>query len=190
MSGLSQQPIIMDEAARRMDSCLQETLTEIRRATKGMTVEQLAWHPDGKWSAAEILEHLTLTFTGTAKGMQRVAESGVEKAAAATVQQRVAAFVVTTLGFMPSGRKSPEMVEPKTSDPVNAVAQIERELINMDGMLAEVEKRVGNKVRIPHPILGPLTIVQWRTFHRVHTKHHMKQIEQLKLKTPPPLIHD
>ena len=55
-----------------MDSCLQASLEEIQRATEGMSADQLAWHPPGKWSSADILEHLTLTFTGTAKGMRRV----------------------------------------------------------------------------------------------------------------------
>ena len=40
-------------------------------ATAGMTEEQLLWHPEGKWSTAEILEHLSKTYTGTALGYEK-----------------------------------------------------------------------------------------------------------------------
>lgn len=165
-----------------MDSLLQEAMLAIQRATGGMTVEQLAWHPDGKWSTAEILEHLTLTYTGTARSMQRVAESGTTSPSTRTWKQRLSAFVVTGIGYFPSGRKSPEMVEPKSCHPTSAVERIERELRNMDAVLGQVETKIGSKVRVPHPILGPLTLQQWRKFHRVHTLHHVKQIEALKEK--------
>jgi Protein of unknown function (DUF1569) len=163
-----------------MDSLLNEALIEIRRATNGMTLKQLAWHPEGKWSTAEILEHLTLTFVGTAKGMQRVAQSGVNGSGKATFQQRVGVWVVTRLGYFPSGRKSPEMVEPKSCEPATAVARIVEALTNMGGVLRDVENRFGSKAKIPHPILGPLTVKQWKKFHSVHTRHHMKQVDRLR----------
>jgi hypothetical protein len=31
---------------------------------------------------------------------------------------------------------------------------------------------------LDHPILGPLTVDQWRKFHVVHTEHHVRQISQ------------
>jgi len=54
-----------------MDSCLEQLLNAITSATRGMTVEELTRHPEGKWSSAQILEHLYLTYTGTAKGFER-----------------------------------------------------------------------------------------------------------------------
>lgn len=165
-----------------MDSLLQQALDDIRRATTGMTVEQLAWHPPGKWSAAEILEHLTLTFLGTAKGMHRVAQSGANGAGKVTLKQRMSVFVVTRLGYFPSGRKSPEMVDPKSSEPTTAVARIVEALTSMDAVLRDIEAKIGRKAKVPHPILGPLTIRQWKQFHRIHTRHHMKQIDALKQK--------
>ena len=163
-----------------MDSLLKDALDEIQRATNGMTAEQLAWHPAGKWSAAEVLEHLTLTFVGTAKGMQRVSAAGVDGGTKPTLKQRASVFVVTRLGYFPSGRKSPEMVDPKTSEPKTAVPRILEALTNMDGVLREVEQKAGKAAKIPHPILGPLTIAEWKKFHRIHTKHHMKQVDALR----------
>jgi hypothetical protein len=47
----------------------------------------------------------------------------------------------------------------------------------MDVALDEAELRFGPSVPLmDHPVLGPLTIDQWRTFHWVHTRHHARQI--------------
>jgi hypothetical protein len=163
-----------------MDSCLQTALNEIRRATEGMTPDQLTWHPDGKWSAAQILDHLTLTFAGTAKAMERAlsgSETGVQKR---TLKSRLSALIVTEIGYFPSGRKSPEMVLPQKNDGVNAVATIVKELTGMDAVFTEIERKKGSMTRVPHPVIGPLTIRQWRRFHRAHTRHHMKQVVALR----------
>ena len=162
-----------------MDSCLERTLAEIQRATDGMSVEQLAWHPERKWSAAQIVEHLSLAYSRTAKGMERslTAESNCP---ARTLRNRLTTFVVVRLGYMPQGRQAPKGTVPGAGDPKNAVAAIIANLQAMDGAFTRVEKIKGRKVRLPHPILGPLTIAQWRKFHWVHTAHHMKQIDRLR----------
>jgi hypothetical protein len=50
-------------------------------------------------------------------------------------------------------------------------------LVAMDATLADAEKRFGAKARLlRHPVLGPLTAQQWRRFHEVHGRHHLKQI--------------
>jgi hypothetical protein len=51
----------------------------------------------------------------------------------------------------------------------------------MDKAIAECESRYGKATRLlDHPVLGPLTAHQWRRFHVVHGKHHVKQIENLR----------
>jgi hypothetical protein len=45
--------------------------------------------------------------------------------------------------------------------------------------LDESEKKWGSRAMIfTHPVLGPLTVSQWRKFHFVHTRHHMKQVRE------------
>jgi hypothetical protein len=66
-----------------MDSRLQQLKEALESAVEGMSSEQLSWHPDGKWCAAEVLEHLYLTYTGTIKGFERVMTSGKPLAAGA-----------------------------------------------------------------------------------------------------------
>ncbi|MFZ0771077.1 MAG: DinB family protein [Candidatus Sulfotelmatobacter sp.] len=56
----------------RMDSSLEKLKQALESALAGMSNEQMCRHPAGKWSAAEVLEHLYLTYTGTVKGFERV----------------------------------------------------------------------------------------------------------------------
>ena len=163
-----------------MDSCLQKAMTEIKRATEGMTPEQLAWHPEGKWCAAEVLEHLTLTFSGTVKGMRKVLTSPNNGDARRTLKQRLATFVVIDIGYFPKGRPAPSMTVPQGGDPATAVASILSNLTEMDAALSDVEKKKGGNARFTHPVIGPLTIGQWRKFHLIHTRHHMKQVDRLR----------
>jgi hypothetical protein len=46
-----------------MDSRLEELKQAVESAVEGLSSEQLGWHPADKWCAAELLEHLYLTYT-------------------------------------------------------------------------------------------------------------------------------
>jgi hypothetical protein len=59
-----------------MDFRVDELKQSLESAVEGMSSAQLSWHPPGKWRAAEVLEHLYLTYTGTIKGFERVMRSG------------------------------------------------------------------------------------------------------------------
>ena len=165
-----------------MHSHLQKTRDAIDQATNGMTLEEMTWHPDGKWCSAEILEHLALAFGGTAKFLSKVAADGKCVASKLTLKQRVGIAVVTGGEFIPGGRKAPAGVTPKGSVPPDQVLPTLRKyLADMDEAINACEGKLGTKVRIAdHPVLGPLTVSQWRKFHMVHTRHHMKQIVALR----------
>ena len=96
-----------------MDPSLDKLKQTLESAVEGMSSEQWRWHPSGKWCAAEVLEHLYLTYTGTIKGFERVLGKGKTLASRASVAQRALTFVVMGLGHMPAGRKAPEIVMPK-----------------------------------------------------------------------------
>ena len=95
-----------------MDSYLEQLQQAIASATHGISSEELRRHPDGhlkgKWSAAEVLEHLYLTYTGTVKGLERVLQTGKPLASPITLKQRVRITLVIKLSYFPKGRKAPE----------------------------------------------------------------------------------
>ena len=59
-----------------MNAHLQRLLSDIDSATAGMDEAALIQHAEGKWSAAETLEHLSLAFGSTAKVFARCVEKG------------------------------------------------------------------------------------------------------------------
>jgi hypothetical protein len=164
-----------------MDAYLKRLRAAIASATDGMTGEDLVRHPQGKWSTAEILEHLYLTYTGTVKGFERCLEAGKPLARPPVLKDRMRTFVVTGLGHMPRGRKAPARTQPRGMLADEVTREIGPRISAMEQLIAQCETRYGKRTRLlDHPILGPLTARQWRKFHWVHGRHHVKQIHRLR----------
>jgi DinB family protein len=160
---------------------LERTLREIDRATNDMSDEQLAWRFDGKWSTGDILEHLSLAFSGTIAGMRKRLESDRPTGRAPTGKERLRSFVLTRLGYFPSGRGAPAGTVPQGVPPRVALNSIRQNLVAMDRSIADCEARFGSKIKFAnHPVLGPLSATEWRRFHYVHTRHHMRQVRALR----------
>lgn len=164
-----------------MDLLLQEIRDGIAAATRGMSTESLAWHPEGKWSAAEILEHLSLTYAGTRAGCERCLREEKCLARTPSFRDRLATLVVVTFGHLPEGRQSPAAARPRGMPADAILTETDEKIIAMDESLRRCQERFGARVKLmDHPILGPLTVQEWRKFHWVHARHHMKQIEGLR----------
>ena len=164
-----------------MDPRLEALRHSLESAVEGMSSEQLSWHLPGKWSAAEVIEHLYLTYTGTIKGLETVMSRGAPLATRPSMKQRVRTFVVTELGYMPTGREAPSIVRPRGLAVDQVRTDIGAKLAAMDAIIARCEERFGRHVKLlDHPILGALTSTQWRTLHLVHGRHHLKQLLRLR----------
>ena len=165
-----------------MDMLLQQIRDSIAAATQGMSTSQLTWHPEGKWSTAEILEHLSLTYSGTSAGCARCLKEDKPLARSPGLRDRVATLVVVTLGHLPEGRQSPAAARPRGVPAETVVADTDQKIVAMDENLRKCEERFAGVRLMDHPVLGPLTVRQWRKFHWVHAMHHVKQIERLRLR--------
>lgn len=164
-----------------MDSQLDRLKHSLESAVEGMSSEQLSWHLPGKWCAAEVLEHLYLTYTGTTRGLEKVITRGAPLATKQSLAQRVLTFVVTKLRYMPAGREAPRIVQPKGLSAEQVRNEIWAKLAAMDAIIAQCEARFGRDVKlIDHPILGALNAAEWRMLHLVHGRHHRKQLLRLR----------
>lgn len=164
-----------------MDHRLQTLQNEIASAVAGLTPEQLSSHPPGKWCLAEIIEHLYLTYTGTIKGFQRVADAGKPLATRPSLKQRGGALIVVGFGYLPGGREAPSVARPRGIPSEEVMVAIIPKIAEMDAIIAHCEEKLGARHKLlDHPILGPLTAGEWRKFHLVHGRHHIKQIHRLK----------
>lgn len=152
--------------------------------TQGMTPEDWSRHPEGKWSAAEVVEHLSLTYSRTARSMQKALEAGAPTATPLKLKQKLAIWWVAELGRFPEGRQAPPQVRPTVASSGAAggevLATALENLAKMDAAIAACEKRYGSVRISDHPILGALSGKQWRKFHSVHARHHAAHIERLR----------
>jgi len=167
-----------------LDSYLRRLQEAVASATHGMTVEEFTRHPEGKWSAGEVLEHLSLTYSGTVKGFERCLQAGKPLARRSTLKDRVAAALVVEVGYMPSGRQAPQHARPRGRPVEEVLQQVGSQIAEMDEVIRQCELRFGKHTPVlDHPFLGPLTARQWRKFHWVHGRHHVKQIWRLRGKS-------
>ncbi len=164
-----------------MDPRLQRLQNEIASAVAALSPQQMSSHPLGKWSVSEILAHLYLTYTGTVNGFERVEQAGKSLATAQSWKQRGRAFVVVGLRYLPSGRESPSAARPRGTPSERVLAEIASKIAEMDAAIARCEVKLGPGSKLlDHPVLGPLTGSEWRKFHLVHGRHHIKQIQSRK----------
>jgi hypothetical protein len=167
-----------------VNSHLKKLQKEIESAVAGVSPEELRQHAPGKWCVAEILEHLYLTYTGTMRGFERVVAAQESMATKPTWKHRARAIVVVQVGYLPSGRESPPVARPRGTPPDAVLADIGTKIAAMDDVISRCEAELGRRTRVlDHPVLGPLTANQWRKFHLVHGRHHVKQIQRLRQNT-------
>ena len=172
----------MDHNANHsLDRRLENLRDDLLSAIEGMSGQQMSWHPADKWCAAEVLEHLYLTYTGTIKGFEKVMQAGKPLATRSSMAHRRRSLVVIVFGYLPSGRKAPPMALPRGLPPEQVRHEIGTKIAAMGQIIAECETRFGRRVKVlDHPILGPLTAGEWRKFHVVHGRLHEKQIRRLR----------
>lgn len=164
-----------------MQSDLERVLAAIEEATREMTVDALRFHAPGKWCAAEILDHLAQTFSSSARTLERRLGKGEPSRRRPTLMEWLSVLVVVKGGYLPKGRKAPEFAMPQGIDAGQALSYFRETLSRMDDAITRCEKQFGSRATIAdHPILGPLTAGEWREFHWVHTRHHVRQIARLR----------
>lgn len=168
-----------------MDAYLQKLQDEIAVALQSLKGDTPSQTPQGKWNAGEIIEHLSLSYSGTVKGLSRCLKEGKPLARKPSLRDRLAVTLVVRLGYMPHGRKAPDVSVPHGAPLEQVMLEVMSNLAAMEEALAKCEAMFGkNTLLMDHPILGPLTTQQWRKLHWVHGRHHVKQILQLQKKGP------
>ena len=135
--------------------------------------------PAGKWTPAQIVEHLALGLTLSAATFQSRRNHAPMKRRRRTPAEQVARLFIFGLRWFPPGRKAPERTTPppqidrRTAEAhflagLEAWDQVDRALLP--------ERRADLFVK--HPRMGDLTVEEWMRFHVIHARHHAKQIQQ------------
>jgi hypothetical protein len=165
-----------------MHSTFERLERELTPALEGLDAVQtqlrLTAHAD-KWSIQQIVDHLLLTYAMTQRSLETRIAKGRRTRAVVSIKQRTGQLVLITLGIFPDGRPAPAGLEPSPNQPLTGqeiIQAIHRELTGLDQLSNKAEAVFGNRRALSHHVLGPLSIPQWRRFHLIHARHHLKQI--------------
>ena len=160
-----------------MNDYLNRCIAIIEASTAGLPDAILAHRPDNRWSVVDIVEHLQLAYSGTAKGFDRCLEADAPSAKRFSWADRARKFVVVRIGYFPPGREAPKFIQPKGSvDLPTVIERARRSLEWLDKSAIRARERFGSSAILDHPLLGAFTVDEWLRFHLIHTRHHEKQI--------------
>lgn len=140
---------------------------------------------DKPWSTQDVVEHLLLTYRNTADLFDRYLTRNSPSERPIEMKHRALQFLVIRCGGFPRGTGSPSAVLPGKSGmpPMSGdelAACMRSELEKLDAKLDECQKAFAKRSFAPHFIFGPLTAAQWRRFHFVHGRHHLKQLSRIR----------
>lgn len=133
--------------------------------------------PPGKWTPAQIVEHLALGLTLSAETLLKRRDYAPMSRRRRTPAENVATFLIMGLRWFPPGRKAPERTVPsavvsRTSAEQHFLAALE--LWDQVDRALLPERRANLFAK--HPRMGDLTVEEWMRFHRIHARHHARQI--------------
>lgn len=135
---------------------------------------------DEVWSPAEVYAHIISTNRLTINGMQK-ANAGN----ATEDRNRISlkAWLILFSGRFPKGRKVPEVVlkrTPKFEQKIDAKVALDA-LIQELNEIWSTSPNWSKTQKLKHPALGLLNNKQWLKFMKIHTKHHLKQLDRINL---------
>jgi DinB family protein len=161
-----------------MHPTLESCRTALRSARANLSPAE-AEAVRGGWSAAGILEHLDLSYTGTTRALEVRLEKGRPlDARPVPMRQRLnRLFLLRLGGLFYRPREAPAAIVPTGRRFRELDAVIEPHLLVLDQRLKQAALAFGTRAAVAmHPFLGPLTVGDWRRFHRWHTSHHAQQL--------------
>ncbi len=135
--------------------------------------------PDGKWSVAQVVEHLAISVDLVATGFEmRADKAGMERRA--TPAQSVVRHMLLGPGQLPEDIEAPDYTMPsEEADRQEISARFRMGVERTRALLDAWPEERKLEVFLRHPIMGDLNLPEWVRFHYVHCKHHRQQIEVL-----------
>lgn len=146
---------------------------------RGRSDDEWERGPAGKWTPAQIVEHLAIGLVGSAQKFEERRDRPPMTRRPRSVVQWVGGVAILRLGWYPQGIKAPD-----GTIPAAAISRVAAESHFRDGILQwQTLERDLLPVRprdlfLKHPRLGDLSLSEWIRFHLIHARHHAPQIRQ------------
>lgn len=135
--------------------------------------------PAGKWSPAQIVEHLAISMIASAEKFEHRRAYAPMRRRSRGVVERAARVAVLGLRWYPQGFRAPEFTQPADRiRQADAEAHFREGLRRWDVLERELLPSRPKDLFVRHPLLGDLTAGEWLRFHLIHARHHVPQIRE------------
>ena len=138
------------------------------------------WHraPDGKWSVAQIVQHLALSVDLVARAFDHRGEKAAMQRRATPVQS-VTRTAFLAVGRFPSGFQAPEAAQPRAKpDPELVTAQFRMGVAGLQKLINDWPEDRQRQIFVRHPRFGDLNLPEWVRFHFIHCRHNAGQLRE------------
>lgn len=159
----------------------EEAVADVARAAERIPLEHwLAPRAEGKWSPAEVVEHLTLAYDV----LLRELAGGAGMRLKVKFWQRVLLrFTVLPRilrrGDFPKGVRAPREIRPATANPDPAAALTTfREHAARFAAAVDAARSSGRRVRLTHPYFGHGGVEEALLLCARHLQHHRRQLPE------------
>ena len=152
-------------------------------AVEGLSEEQQAFSPaPGRWSVAELVEHLSIVEGNVATLLDKLlGKAGESGAGGATPGDFGPVSIEEFVERSRDARfEAPERIRPTGLPLADSLARLRDSRAALHALRPRVERADGRALRFPHPAWGPLDLYQWLLFVGAHEDRHLAQIEALK----------
>lgn len=145
-------------------------------------------HPWGRphcWSVQQMVEHLILSADATRSLLnERIVKGRPGRQQRRARVEWALQLMVLSLGHMPKGVGATDETTPGKDLPSEGVREMIQRLESayeaLDATLEQTRQRFGMERVGRHFLLGPLRVDQWRRYHVLHLRHHMRQMADLR----------
>lgn len=135
--------------------------------------------PAGKWTPAQIVEHLALGLESSAARFIERRSRGPMVRRPRTLIERLAKLFIFGLRRFPPGLTAPEGATPAPRvERAAAEGRFRRGLALWEQVEREVLPARPHDLFVKHPRMGDLTAGEWMQFHVIHARHHARQIRE------------
>lgn len=154
------------------------------QAASGLTTEQAQFKssPDA-WSVVDIVEHLVWAEQGGINGMWKALEgikSNKPLWTGDAIHRGLSIEEIIEKTWQPK-EKAPEIAKPKWGGPVDFwIASLNACQLVLEALGKALAGFDLEQIIHPHPISGPLNVLQRMEFLRFHLNRHQAQVERIK----------
>jgi hypothetical protein len=149
-------------------------------AATGLAEAQISPDPKlSRWCGQQVVEHLILSLRKSREELQRCLRSKSSRSRRSTLLEHALSLQVF-LGSMPRGLPALPSLTPGPFTPQDGKmlsARLLAEAEELSKVLAECRLVFGLRPCGTHPIYGSLRVEEWRNYHAVHFRHHLKQFK-------------